>query len=347
MLILTLLICFLASFSLTPLIKKLALAVGAVDRPSERKVHATVMARLGGLAIFISFILGILIAHPPNKTVWPIVLGASVIILTGFLDDKFELSPKLKLLGQIAAALIIVFMGDIQVNFINLPFNGRLELEWLSVPVTVIWILAITNSINLIDGLDGLAAGVSSIVLITISIMAMIMGDAFVLMIASVTLFSTLGFLFHNFYPAKIFMGDTGALFLGFIIAVVSLLGFKNVTMFSLVVPVIILGVPISDTIFAIIRRIVHKQPISLADKSHLHHCLLRFGFSHQKTVLIIYAMSSVFGLAAIIFSTSTLWGSMIILALLTIGIELVVESIGLVSQNYKPVLNAIKRPQK
>ncbi|MDN4526090.1 glycosyltransferase family 4 protein [Fictibacillus fluitans] len=347
MLIVTLLICFFASLGLTPFIKKFALAIGAVDRPSDRKVHATMMPRLGGLAIFISFILGILIAHPPDQTVWPIVLGASVIILTGILDDKIELSPKLKLLGQIAAALIIVFMGDIQVNFINLPFNGRLELEWFSVPVTVIWILAITNSINLIDGLDGLAAGVSSIVFITISIMALIMGDMFVLIIASVALFSTLGFLFHNFYPAKIFMGDTGALFLGFIIAVVSLLGFKNVTMFSLVVPVIILGVPISDTIFAIIRRIVHKQPISLADKSHLHHCLLRFGFSHQKTVLIIYAMSSVFGLAAIIFSTSTLWGSIIILALLTIGIELVVETVGLVSQNYKPVLNAIKRPHK
>lgn len=344
MLLLTLLLCFLASICLTPVIKKFALSIGAADQPSKRKVHTKVIPTLGGLAIFFSFLIGMLIMHPDHPSFTPILVGAAVIILTGFLDDKFDLAPRNKILGQVIASLIVVIWGNIQVNFINLPFDGKLELGWFSIPLTVIWILAITNAINLIDGLDGLAAGVSSIVLITVSIMAFIMGDSFVFMIAAVTLFSTLGFLIYNFYPAKIFMGDTGALFLGYIIAVVSLLGFKNVTMFSLVVPVIILGVPISDTIFAIIRRIVNKQPISSADKSHLHHCLLRFGFSHRDTVLIIYAMSSVFGLAAILFSTSTLWGSLIILALLTLGIELVVESVGLISNNYRPVLNAIRR---
>ncbi len=347
MLYVTLFVCFLASIILTPLVKKAAFFIGAVDNPNNRKVHAKVMPRAGGLAIFISFLIGFWILHPESPYTMPILMGSAIIIMTGLLDDIYELSPKVKLAGQIAAALCVVVSGGIQVHFINLPFDGRLELGWFSIPLTVLWILAITNAINLIDGLDGLAAGVSSIVLFTIAAMAFIMGNVLVMAIAGIVLAGTLGFLFYNFHPAKIFMGDTGALFLGFIISVVSLLGFKNVTLFSLVVPVIILGVPISDTIFAIIRRILHKQPLSAPDKSHLHHCLLRLGYSHRTTVLLIYAMSAVFGIAAILFSTSTLWGSLFIIAILTLGIELVVERVGLVGQNYRPVLNAIRRPNK
>lgn len=224
-----------------------------------------------------------------------------------------------------------------------MPFGGQIEFGYLSIPLTIIWIVGITNAINLIDGLDGLAAGVSSIALITISGMALIMGNGYVTAIASLVLASTLGFLFYNFHPAKIFMGDTGALFLGYMISVLSLLGFKNVTMISLIVPIIILGVPISDTFFATIRRIVHKKPLSAPDKSHLHHCLLRLGFTHRQTVLMIYAMAAFFGLMAIIFSQAKLIGGFFLILVLLILIELIAEAVGLVGKNYRPLLKMMR----
>ena len=301
------------------------------------------MPRLGGLAIYLSFIIGLLIIRPDDPYTFPIVIGSLIIIVTGVLDDVMELSAKLKLLGQLAAALVVVLGGGLDVDFINLPFGGQLNFGYFSIPLTILWIVGITNAINLIDGLDGLAAGVSSIALITISLMAFLKGDVFVLSIALMVLGSTIGFLFYNFHPAKIFMGDTGALFLGYMIAVLSMLGFKNVTFFSLIIPVIILGVPISDTFFAIIRRIVHKQPLSAPDKSHLHHCLLNAGFSHRQAVLVIYAIAVMFSLAAVIFTMATVWGSLIVVAVLLVLIELFVEIVGLVSKDYKPLLRFMR----
>ncbi|MGF2617957.1 undecaprenyl/decaprenyl-phosphate alpha-N-acetylglucosaminyl 1-phosphate transferase [Rossellomorea vietnamensis] len=343
MVYLTLFLCFIASIVLTPLVKKLAIKIGATDSPNHRKVHQKIMPRLGGLAIFLSFILGVIILQPSNLYANAIIAGAFVIVLTGALDDVYELSAKVKLFGQLIAALLVVVWGGAQVEFINLPFGGTLEFGYLSIPLTIVWIVGITNAVNLIDGLDGLAAGVSSIGLITITGMAIIMGDTFVAVMASLLLVSTLGFLLYNFHPAKIFMGDTGALFLGYMISVFALLGFKNITVISLIIPVIILGVPISDTFFAIIRRIVNKQPLSAPDKSHLHHCLLRMGYSHRQTVLIIYAIAAMFGLAAVIFSQATFWGSVILIGVLLIAIEIFVESIGLVGNNYQPLLKMMK----
>ncbi|MBN8252964.1 undecaprenyl/decaprenyl-phosphate alpha-N-acetylglucosaminyl 1-phosphate transferase [Priestia flexa] len=341
MLYLTLFICFISSILVTPLVKKLAFKIGATDKPNQRKVHQKIMPRLGGLAIFISFLIGYFLLQPTSPYALAIIIGSFIIIITGVLDDMMELSAKIKLGGQLLAALIVVVYGGVQVQYINLPFNGSLELGVLSIPLTIIWIVGITNAINLIDGLDGLAAGVSSIVLITISGMAIMMNDVFVTSMGFILLGSTLGFLLYNFHPAKIFMGDTGALFLGYMISVLSLLGFKNVTLISLIVPVIILGVPISDTFFAIIRRIVKNQPLSAPDKSHLHHCLLRLGYSHRQTVLIIYGMSAIFGLAAVIFSqVQTMWGSFLVLAILIFAIEIIVEKIGLVDKTYRPLLN-------
>jgi UDP-GlcNAc:undecaprenyl-phosphate GlcNAc-1-phosphate transferase len=302
---------------------------------------------MGGLAIFLSFLIGLLVLRPQDPYNWPIIIGSFIIVLTGLLDDKFELSPKLKLAGQLLAAIVVVVIGGVHVEFINLPFGGQLEFGLLSVPLTILWIVGVTNAINLIDGLDGLAAGVSSIALITISFMAFLKGDAYVMSIALILLGSTLGFLIYNFHPAKIFMGDTGALFLGYMMSVVSLLGFKNVTVLSFVIPVIILGVPISDTFFAIIRRFIHKKPLSAPDKSHLHHCLLRMGYTHKQTVLIIYAISAMFGLAAIIFSMATIWGALLFGAILIIGIELFVESVGLVGSDYQPLLRLVMRKSR
>lgn len=340
---LTLVISFFAAILLTPLVKKLAFKIGATDKPNHRKVHVKIMPRLGGLAIFLSFIIGIMIIHPDGEYHLPILIGGIIILLTGMLDDVKEISPKLKLAGQIAAAAVVVIWGNLNVDFINLPFGGRIEFGFLSIPLTMIWIIGITNAINLIDGLDGLAGGVSTIALLTIAGMSIIQGNIYVSVMALILAASTAGFLLYNFHPAKIFMGDTGALFLGFMIGVLSLLGYKNVTFISLIIPIIILGVPISDTFFAIIRRLVNKQPLSAPDKSHLHHCLLRIGFTHRQTVLLIYAMSTVFGLVAFIFSQATVWGSLIVILTLLIAIEIIVEKIGLIREDYKPLLKFMK----
>ena len=344
MIYVTMFISFIASILITPLVKKFAIKIGATDQPNHRKVHQKIMPRLGGLAIYISFIIGLLVLQPSSENHWPLVIGSFIIILTGIFDDLFELSAKIKLGGQLAAATVVVVWGDVLVSFINLPFGGMIEFGYFSIPLTILWIVGITNAINLIDGLDGLAAGVSSIALVTIAFMALIMGNIYVVAIASVLLASTLGFLFYNFHPAKIFMGDTGALFLGFIIAVLSLLGFKNVTVISLIVPVIILGVPISDTFFAIIRRFVNKKPLSAPDKSHLHHCLLRLGYSHRQTVLMIYAMAAMFGLTAIIFSQAKVWGSFVVVGILLVLIELFAESVGLMGKDHRPLLKFVRR---
>jgi len=337
-----LIMCFFGSILLTPLVKKLAFKVGATDKPDKRKVHQKIMPRMGGLAIYISFLIGALLVNPDKAYHYPILIGSLIIIITGVLDDMYNLNAKIKFIAQTAAAIVVVVWGGVQVEFINLPFGGQLQFGFLDIPITVLWIVGITNAINLIDGLDGLAAGVSSIALFTITGMAMIMGNGYVIALSSIALASTLGFLFFNFYPAKIFMGDTGALFLGYIIAVMSLLGFKNVTLISFVIPVIILGVPISDTFFAIIRRLVNKQPLSAPDKSHLHHCLINIGFTHRQTVIIIYAMATFFGLVAVIFSQAKVWGAILLIAIMLLIIELFVEKIGLVGKNYKPILKFI-----
>ncbi|PSL31626.1 UDP-GlcNAc:undecaprenyl-phosphate GlcNAc-1-phosphate transferase [Planomicrobium soli] len=350
MLYLTMVVAFIASIVLTPIVKRLAFRLGAVDRPNFRKVHAKVMPRLGGLAIFGSFLIGyfILLPREPAEARFiqldsAILIGAFLIILTGVLDDIFEITAKAKLLGQFLAASIIVIGGGLEISFINLPFGGELDFGYFSIPLTLLWIIGITNAINLIDGLDGLATGVSSIALLTLSVMAFIMGDIFVMTLAALLAASSLGFLFYNFYPAKIFLGDTGALFLGYMISVFALMGFKNVTIVALIIPIIMLGVPISDTFFAIVRRLREKQPLSAADKSHLHHCLLNIGFSHSQTVLIIYGVAILFGLAALLFSQATLWGGLLLISLILIAIELFVEVVGLAGKNYRPLINLVK----
>ena len=344
----TLFLCFVVAVLITPVVKWLAFKVGATDKPNQRKVHQKIMPRLGGLAIFISFIVGYVVLQPDSPYATSIVIGATIIVLTGVLDDIYELPPKWKLLGQIVAAVVVVY-GGIRVDFINLPFGGHLQFGLLSIPITMLWIIGITNAINLIDGLDGLAAGVSSIALGTIAGMAATMGNTYVFVFAMSLLLlgSTLGFLLYNFHPAKIFMGDTGALFLGYMISVLSLLGFKNVTVFSLIIPILILGVPISDTLFAIVRRIVNKQPLSAPDKSHLHHCLLRLGYSHRQTVLIIYGMAAMFGLAAVVLSKATMFGALLVIAFVLLVVELVVEKIGLVGKDYRPLLKMVRGMRK
>ncbi|MEK4228411.1 glycosyltransferase family 4 protein [Solibacillus sp. FSL H8-0538] len=348
MIYVSLIVAFLASILLTPLVKRLAFRIGAVDAPNYRKVHARIMPRLGGLAIYCAFIIGFIFLKLTtgfeSKYAYAILIAATIVVITGVIDDMREISAKAKLLGQIIAACIVVFAGGIQINEINLPFGGEpLAFGWLSIPLTILWIVGITNAINLIDGLDGLAAGVSTIALVTLAAMAMLMGNGFVIAMASILAAASIGFLFYNFHPAKIFMGDTGALFLGFMISVFALLGFKNVTVISLIIPIIMLGVPISDTFFAIVRRVRMKQKWSDPDKSHLHHRLLDLGFSHRQTVLLIYGIAIMFGLAAIIFSMAKVWGAILLITVILVILELFVEIIGLAGKNYKPLLNLVR----
>lgn len=338
----------LLSLLLTPFVKKLAFAIGATDKPDKRRVNKKEMPTIGGVAIYLAYFISMFFFQPlPTEQVMPLFLAATVIIITGVIDDVKELSPKLKMLGILIAALIIYFMGDIKMTTISFPFLDTYQLGILSFPLTIIWILAITNAINLIDGLDGLATGVSIIALTTMGIIGYFflnfMNIPLTIMIFTLV-FAALGFLPYNFNPAKIFLGDTGALFLGFMISVMSLQGLKNVTFISLIIPIVILGIPITDTVYAMLRRYLNHMPISSADKHHMHHRLMSIGLTHRQTVLTIYTISIIFSIISLLFPISTFWGSILLTIGLLFGLELFVELIGLVGENRRPLLTVLRK---
>jgi UDP-GlcNAc:undecaprenyl-phosphate GlcNAc-1-phosphate transferase len=342
----------LIAIFLTPIVKRFAIYSGAVDQPDKRKVHTRIMPRMGGLAIYLAFVGAFVIVSPVLsvfnlKPALGLAIGGLIITLTGALDDRYNLRPRWKVLGQLIAAAVVVFGADLRIIHLSIPFseNMTINMDWLSVLITIVWIIGVTNAINLIDGLDGLAAGVSGIATLTIIVLAAIMGNITVILLGTILLGAIVGFLFYNFHPAQIFMGDTGSLFLGFSLATLSTMGFKEATIISLLVPVIVLGVPLADTVFAIIRRIVNKRPISTADKNHLHHSILALGFSHRKTVLVIYGISLVFGAVAVTLSqTLAVWVIILILALLILVLQLGAEMIGLVHHRKKPVIRFARR---
>ena len=285
-----------------PFIKQLAIKIGAVDTPGGRHIHKKVMPKLGGLAIFFGFLLGYMIFGEHSEQMNSVLIGSFIIVITGLCDDICSLKPREKLLGQLVAACIIAFYGKILLVDIS-AFGFYLNFGVLTYPLTIMFILACINCINLIDGLDGLSGGISAIYYLTIGIIGILVGKVdleFVL--TFVMLGSTLGFLVHNFYPAKIFAGDTGSMFMGFIIAVIALLGFKNVTMTSLIIPLLILAIPILDTLFAIIRRALKGEKIFEGDACHVHHQLLSRNLSQRTTVLIIYFIDLLFAFASIVY---------------------------------------------
>lgn len=341
-------IAFLASMTtvivVTPFVKKLAFKIGATDQPNARKAHVKIMPRLGGLAIVIGVSVGMVIMRPAIPELPFIILGGLTITLVGVLDDMYTIRPIVKLGGQIIAASFVLFSGLV-IEFISLPIVGTIHLGPLSIIVTLFWIIGVTNAINLIDGLDGLAAGISVIGLTSMLVISLIDGRTTVVMLSLIIIGPSVGFLYHNFFPAKIFMGDTGALFLGYCISVISILGlFKNVTIFSFLLPIIIIAVPIFDTLFAIIRRAISGQRIGEADKKHIHHKLIAMGYSHRATVLIMYAFSAFFGLMAIVYSSLTVQLSLISLVLVLLGVQLIAEMTGILQESKKPITNQIKR---
>jgi UDP-GlcNAc:undecaprenyl-phosphate GlcNAc-1-phosphate transferase len=294
-------IALIVAYALTPSVKKLAIKVGAVDRPNARKVHTHIIPRLGGLAIYIGFLAGVLYSMPMNHEMLGLLLGCTAIVCVGIWDDICNIPAKVKLVGQILSAAIPVAFG-IQIEWLTNPFGNLIILpEVVAIPLTIFWIIGFTNTVNLIDGLDGLAAGVSFIASISMFLMAVSMNQYLPAMIIISMAGAALGFLQYNFNPAKIFMGDTGSMLLGYTMAVTAVLGLvKTAATIALVVPVIALGLPILDTLFAIIRRKMSGVPIFTPDKGHLHHRLLALGLSQKQAVLIMYCVSIVLGIVAI-----------------------------------------------
>ena len=298
------LVVFLFVVLIMPVIMKTAEHVGALDMPNERKVHTKPMPRLGGLAIFLGFLLGYMLFCSQTPQMISILIGSFILIIVGMIDDIKPIKPLPKFIGQVAAAIVVVCYGNIIMQDIS-AYGLYLNFGIFAKPITVfLFIISVINGLNLIDGLDGLAGGIATIFFVTISIIISIMGiyNGLDASLSLIMIGATLGFLLYNFHPAKIFMGDSGSMFLGYMIAVISLLGFKNVTLTSFVVPVLILAIPILDTLFAIIRRLLKGESFAKADKEHFHHQILKMAGNQVKTVLIIYSIQILFSIASIVY---------------------------------------------
>jgi UDP-GlcNAc:undecaprenyl-phosphate GlcNAc-1-phosphate transferase len=329
-------VAFIVSFLATPIVRKIAIKFKAIDIPKDnRRLHKKPIALMGGLAIVCGFILsalftilGSLLTGNQWLLSWldlfGLLAGTAIIVTIGVIDDIRPLSAKTRLFFQFLAALTVIFISDTRIERITNPFSsvGVTELSpYISYPLTVLWIIGITNALNLIDGLDGLAAGVasiSSLSLFFVSILTPIVGP-FSSIITAALAGATLGFLPFNFNPAKIFMGSTGAYFLGFVLAFISIEGmFKSYTAISIAIPVLALGLPLFDTIFAIFRRLINGKPVASADRGHLHHRLVDMGLSQKQSVIILYIASAALGLCAIVLTDKGALSAIILLILIS-----------------------------
>lgn len=301
--ILAFLIALIVAYALTPGIISLAKKAGAFDAPDERKVHTTPIPRLGGIGIYFAFMVAVFFTIDITREITGLLLGGTIIVLVGIVDDLKNLPARVKLAGQIFAAAVLVYF-DVRIDFISDPFGDMIYLEYLAIPATLFWIVGLTNTVNLIDGLDGLAAGVSTIASITILLVALQQHYLLIAVLTAALAGSAFGFLHYNFNPAKIFMGDTGSMFLGYMLAGISIIGaVKSAATIALIVPIFALGLPILDTAFAIVRRYMGGVPIFKPDRGHLHHRLLDLGFTQKQAVLLMYVISAGLGLSAIALS--------------------------------------------
>ena len=343
----------------TPLVRFLAFKIGAVDNPNARRINKVPMPTAGGLAVFIAFsvsVLGFLpgiVKHLNTDGVYihyvlPLVVAGGIIIVTGLIDDVKELKPLPKMTGILIATTIIWLWTDFRFDDFKIPFGGPLIHfpSWVSFFLTVLWIVAITNAVNLIDGLDGLVSGVSIISLTTMGIVSYFFlhdSNIFLSLTIFILVVSIAGFLPYNYHPAIIYLGDTGALFIGFMIGVLSLQGLKNSTAVAVVTPMIILGVPITDTVVAIIRRHLSGKKFYEADRMHLHHRLLSMGLTHRGTVLVIYAISFIFSLTSLLLNVSSRLGGVLLMVFLLLGVLILSEMVGIFGENRTPLLNTLR----
>ena len=329
------------------LMRKVAVHIGAVDIPrseeGHRHIHKKATPKLGGVGIFLAFLLGYMLFGEQSVRMNSILIGSFIVVLTGIVDDIKPIKAMHKMLGHIAAAMVIVFYGGIVLNNIT-AFGFSIDFGILSYPITLLFIVACTNIINLIDGLDGLSGGICTIFYATIAIIGFFQGrsGSLVMILTLIMLGSTLGFLVHNFHPAKIFAGDC-ATFMGFIIAIITLLEFKGPALISFFVPVTILGIPILDTLFAIIRRLLKGQPPFQADKEHLHHQLLGMNFSQTVTVLIIYGINILFAMASIFYTLKDPIIGLVIYAVIFILVIWFVFHTTIISDKSPELKNKIK----
>ncbi len=353
--VLPLLAAFLLSLALTPWVRSKAVAWGAVDLPNQRKVHRGAMPRLGGLVVYLAFVPVALISSSSKLPVIGLACGATIILLLGMVDDIRGISPRLKLAGQTLAALSVIPFG-IKVEFVTNPFNSEIVyLGLFAVPVTVFWLVAVINAVNLIDGLDGLAGGVSCIASLTMAAIAVIQfgvyqdsGQLEIVTLSLILAAATLGFLRYNFHPASIFLGDSGSMLLGFSLGVISVLGLtKSATAISVIIPVVVMGIPLLDVFMAIVRRYVDNRPIFQPDREHLHHQLLARGFTHRQAVLSIYGVSLVMGASAVVMSLLTTRQSMLLLLILATVVIMTANKIRVTGTRVQNKYSAKELPER
>lgn len=335
---------FVIAVLAVPLLKRIGLKLDIYAHENNRTVHHGKIVRIGGAAIYLAFIISMTLIMETDPTINSILIGGSIIFFVGLIDDIVDLPAIVKLAGQVIAAIIVIQIGGIHLGDLHLPFGIVIETGIISKVITFFWIIGITNAINLIDGLDGLSSGISIIVLFTIAFLGFHMKSYAVVMMAMILMGGTLGFWFYNFHPASIFMGDCGALYLGFNIACFSLMGFKTATFITLALPIVILFVPILDTLVAIVRRKLRGESFSTADREHLHHILMyKLKLGHKKSVITLYIVTFLFAMTAIISYFYEDYG-MILLLILIIGFELFIELTDMINSKYHPLLGLSRR---
>lgn len=326
---------------LVPFVNKAASALDIVAKENRRTIHHGRIARIGGMAVYLAFIIGAAIFLKADRQINAILVGGFIVFSIGFLDDIYDLPPKVKLLAEFVATTILVFYGDVSLKRFSIPFLPDMQFDYLATLVTFIWVIGITNAINLIDGLDGLCAGISTIVLVVIAFTSVSFQRQDIASISILLAGAICGFLCYNFHPASIFMGDCGALFIGFMISAISLLGFgyKSSAFFTLGAPIVMLAIPIMDTMIAILRRKLKKKKFSEADKEHLHHTLMfKLDLGQTRSVIILYMTTILFALSAYLYTYNKHLGLGIFLGLFLM-FEIFVEYTEMISIHYKPLL--------
>ncbi|MBR1496860.1 MAG: undecaprenyl/decaprenyl-phosphate alpha-N-acetylglucosaminyl 1-phosphate transferase [Oscillospiraceae bacterium] len=299
------------AFGATPIVKNFATRVGAIDVPdSKRRVHDHPIPRMGGMAIFLGFLISVLLFVRIDTQVQGILIGAVIIVATGVVDDIVQLRWFVKLGAQVVAAVVAIVHGVVIQGLMNpnvfSPHETLVTIGVLSIPITLFWIVGVTNAVNLIDGLDGLACGVSAISSVTMLVAALMVAEPNVALLLAALAGGCLGFIPYNMNPAKIFMGDTGALLLGYVLATVSILGlFKFYAVITFIVPILALALPLFDTTFAIIRRLLRGQNPMTPDRGHLHHRLIDHGLSQKQAVAVLYSLSAMLGLTAVVICST------------------------------------------
>lgn len=323
-------LAWVVSLALTPLARLIAVRAGFVVLPGEQRIHLHPLPQGGGVPIYIAFWTAMALAGPWNPQWTGFWLASTVILLVGLIDDARELRWHVKLMGQLAAAAILLAFGE-RIEFITNPFDGStIYIGLWGIPVTLLWVVGLTNMVNLIDGLDGLAAGVCAIATIPLCVIALAKGRPEAALMTLALAGSALGFLPFNFNPAKLIMGDAGAMFLGFALATISVEGaLKGPAALALIVPILALGLPILDTLFSVARRFASGRPVYARDRDHLHHRLLALGLNQREAVLTLYALSGMMGLGAIVAHEAGAAEGVAVFVLVAIGAILFTHRVG------------------